>query len=103
MQFFKSHAGTIQSGATIAGGVTQVGVAAGGVVVADMRVNAARLMAEQKLIQFDMSQINLTLEALQEGLAALEQMVANITKGMDNALVSRHAVAKAFAANLRAV
>lgn len=98
--FMARNAGTIGAVATTAGGVTQVGTAVGGVVVADMHVTATELLADQKNVQFNMGQTNITLEALQEMISALEEAIASIVKGMEDAMASRRSAAKFMAANI---
>lgn len=96
-------AGTIGATATAAGGVTQIGTAVGGVVVADMHVTATELLADQKNTQFNMGQTNITLEALQEMISALEEAIASIVKGMEDAMASRRSAAKFMATNIGAM
>jgi invasin B len=98
--FMSRNAGTIGAVAVAAGGVTQVGTAVGGVVVADMHVTATELLADQKNVQFNMGQTNITLEALQEMISELEEVIASIVKSMEDAMVSRRSAAKFMVANI---
>lgn len=101
--FMAKHGGTIAGTATAVGGATQVGTAIGGVVVADMHVTAAELLADQEGVKFNMGQTNLTLEALNEMITALEEAISAIVKSMDGAMESRRSAAKFMVANIGAI
>lgn len=101
--FMAKHGGMIAGTATAVGGATQVGTAIGGVVVADMHVTATELLADQEGVKFNMGQTNLTLEALNEMITALEEAISAIVKSMDGAMESRRSAAKFMAANIGAI
>ncbi|WP_170944921.1 type III secretion system translocon subunit SctE [Stenotrophomonas maltophilia] len=101
--FMAKHGGTIAGTATAVGGATQVSTAVGGVVVADMHVTAAELLADQEGVKFNMGQTNLTLDALSEMITALEEAINAIVKSMDGAMESRRTAAKFMAANIGAI
>lgn len=101
--FMAKHGGMIAGTATAVGGATQVGTAIGGVVVADMHVTATELLADQEGVKFNMGQTNLTLEALNEMITALEEAISALVKSMDGSMESRRSAAKFMAANIGAI